>query len=269
MVKVFNELIAAIKAEIQADDSHLALTLENIFSFREVGNKTHGDLAEVALCHFIRERLSGWQAEHVGKSTFRAKKKEEDIRVTSPQGEKASISIKAYGVGPLQLSTNKTSSMFKLRQSKLNEKSCTDAAEIQNILADEAFSDFQDVLVLPLIYEEKKNRCKIMVFNWDGAVKKVVKIDFVSTGTGRRKHPIYVFKDKDDNYLFEVRYGDVSANALQRGLWTHTENSSANFVSITDWVEYRVNRSLIELVGLLLVTKKDDHAEILKKLKAS
>ena len=44
---------------------------------------------------------------HVGKDLYRAKTKEEDIRVTNDvTNEEMLISLKAYGVGPLQLSTD-------------------------------------------------------------------------------------------------------------------------------------------------------------------
>jgi len=41
--------------------------------------------------------------------------------------------------------------------------------------------------------------------------------------------PIYKFYDGKGEYIFEVRYGDVKANALQRGMWTHTENAQSHF----------------------------------------
>ena len=39
-----------------------------------------------------------------------------------------------------------------------------------------------------------------------------------------RIHPVIKFRDAEGNYICEVRYGDAKANALQRGLWTHTKN---------------------------------------------
>ena len=57
----------------------IATTLGNIFTMRLVGNKTHGDLAEVAVSEFINQYMYGFRSVHVGKDLFRAKSKEEDI----------------------------------------------------------------------------------------------------------------------------------------------------------------------------------------------
>lgn len=87
--------------------------LANIFSMRIIGNKTHGDLAEIALTEYINQFVNGYSARHTGKEKFRAKEFEEDIRVKDLQsGGEIPISVKTYGFGPLQLSTNKDSSMF-------------------------------------------------------------------------------------------------------------------------------------------------------------
>lgn len=48
-------------------------TLSNIFTMRLLGNKTHGDLAEIGITEFINQFLPGYEAQHVGKDLFRAK----------------------------------------------------------------------------------------------------------------------------------------------------------------------------------------------------
>lgn len=82
---------------------------------RLVGNKTHGDLAEIAIAEFINQFMYDFKSIHVGKDLFRAKQSEEDIKVINEiTNSEFSVSLKAYGVGPLQLSTDKRSLMFAL-----------------------------------------------------------------------------------------------------------------------------------------------------------
>ncbi|MCY4233675.1 MAG: hypothetical protein OXE59_08065 [Bacteroidetes bacterium] len=64
---------------------------------RLIGNKTHGDLAEIAISEFVNQYMYDFSSIHVGKDLYRAKSQEE-----------FQVSLKAYGVGPLQLSTDKT-----------------------------------------------------------------------------------------------------------------------------------------------------------------
>ena len=104
---------------------------------------------------------------------------------------------------------------------------------IARLLADPAFSDFRRINILPLIYDEKAKRCNILIFDYHRAETKTVRI---SRGTGNRgrKHPVYRFYDTNNAYICEVRYGNAAANALQRGLWTHTKNGLNYFDSITN-----------------------------------
>ena len=50
----------------------------------------------------------------------------------------------------------------------------------------------------------------------------VTRVVLEKKGKGR-KHPVYRFYDDAGGYVCEVRYGGADANALQRGLWTHTK----------------------------------------------
>lgn len=50
----------------------ITITLSNIFTMRLIGNKTHGDLAEIAIMEFINQYMYDFQAEHVGKDLYRA-----------------------------------------------------------------------------------------------------------------------------------------------------------------------------------------------------
>src|SRR5439155_16124757 len=88
-------------------------TLSNIFTMRLIGNKTHGDMAEIAIAEFINQYMYDFQSTHVGKDLYRAKSHEEDIKIVNQiTKQDFSVSLKAYGVGPLQLSTDKSFSMF-------------------------------------------------------------------------------------------------------------------------------------------------------------
>ena len=83
-----------------------------------------------------------------------------------------------------------------------------------------------------------------------------------------RIHPVYNFYDAQGDYVCEVRYGNAAANALQRGLWTHTKNGFKYFDSITGgWIDYSHNHILVELFSHALVSSKSGHKMALGKIK--
>ena len=125
---------------------------------------------------------------------------------------------------------------------------------------------------MPLIYDEKKLRCNIMIFDHKKAMEKTRRIvfvdqkerfDFSTKSVIRvkgRKHPIFIFIDSGSNYICEVRYGGASANALQRGLWTHTKNAVSYFDSLTNgWIDYSHNHTLVKLFSLALNSSEQGH----------
>ena len=137
----------------------------------------------------------------------------------------------------------------------------------QTILDDPAFAEFESINVLPLIYDEKNNRCNILVFDYERASSEVVRIEKIESGSGRR-HPVYRFFNKEGDYICEVRYGDAAANALQRGLWTHTKNGLQYFESITGgWIDYSHNRVLVQLFSHALVSSEAGHESALDEVK--
>ncbi len=231
-----------------------------------VGNKTHGDLAEIAIAEFINQYMYDFRSVHVGKDLFRAKSHEEDIRVTNEITKmEFPVSLKAYGDGPLQLSTDKNSRMFSRLEEETGDLRGHD--KIQEILQGPAFADFTYVNVLPLIYDEDKKRCNILVFDYDRARANVALVTREGSGRGRI-HPAYRFYDSDGAYVCEVRYGGPSANALQRGLWTHTRNGLKYFDSVTDgWVDYSHNLILVRLFSCALVSSSQGHTAALEKIK--
>lgn len=140
----------------------VTITLSNIFTMRLIGNKTHGDLAEIAIAEFINQYMYDFTSIHVGKDLYRAKSREEDITIRNEiTAEEFPVSLKAYGDGPLQLSTDKDFNMFPLL-SEYGEE-ITDQSKINEIFSHPAFSYFSDINVMPLIYDEKKQRCNILV----------------------------------------------------------------------------------------------------------
>ena len=154
--------------------------LANIFSMRIIGNKTHGDLAEIALTEYINQFVDGFSARHTGKEKFRAKEFEEDVRVKDLQsGEEIPISVKTYGSGPLQLSTNKDSSMFTYLRKAVGDGEVKDSREIKKILGQQCFTDFSGVNVLPLIYNERAMAFKVIVFGLIKAYTSVRHIKFL------------------------------------------------------------------------------------------
>lgn len=94
---------------------------------------------------------------------------------------------------------------------------------------------------------------------------QIIRLD---DGRRGRKHPVYRFFNSLGDYIFEVRYGNASANALQRGLWTHTKNGLQYFESITGgWIDYSHNYVLIHLFSHALVSSEDGHESALAKVK--
>ncbi|MBQ8674787.1 MAG: hypothetical protein IJ528_00965 [Bacteroidaceae bacterium] len=246
-------------------------TLSNIFTMRLIGNKTHGDMAEIGIAEFIHQFMYDFDSRHVGKDLFRAKEHEEDIIIINElTNEVIPVSLKAYGDGPLQLSTDKDSKMFPKLCEYGNE--ITDAQTIRSIFKSEAFLSLNSVNVMPLIYREHEKKCNIMVFDFDKMKRKTKKILFVDKGQKYdeetqsvttykgRSHPIYMFVDGDGKYICEVRYGNASANALQRGFWTHTQNAINYFDSLTNgWISYEHNLTLVQLFRLALNSTEHGH----------
>lgn len=244
-------------------------TLSNIFTMRLIGNKTHGDLAEIGIAEFINQFMYDFKSIHVGKDLFRAKEREEDIIIINEiTKSQFPVSLKAYGDGPLQLSTDSNQKMFPYLEKW--GKDITDKKKIARIFASQEFSDFNNINVMPLIYNEKKKQCNIMIFDNEKAIKQTARILYVGKAesfggkkTGKsRMHPIFMFLDDKNNYICEVRYGGASANALQRGLWTQTKNAVAYFDSITNgWIDYSHNHTLVKLFSLALNSTEESHKE--------
>lgn len=160
-------------------------------------------------------------------------------------------------------------------------KDISDAQKIESIFTSPEFVSLSATNVFPLIYDEKNQRCNIMIFDHKKAVNDTTRIVYVDknekfdfeanmvvAGKGRA-HPIFMFLNSAGGYICEVRYGGASANALQRGLWTHTKNALAYFESLTNgWMDYAHNHTLVKLFSLALNSTEDGHKlanEILQK----
>ena len=257
---------------LASKNKHLIInTLSNIFTMRLIGNKTHGDLAEIGMVEFINQFMYDFKSVHVGKELFRAKEREEDIVILNEITKtKFPVSLKAYGDGPLQLATDSKQKMFPFLEKQ--GKDITDLNKIKNIFQSNEFEDFDEINVMPLIYDEKTQRCNIMIFDHKKVINKTRRIVYVDKsqkyntvtrsvipGKGR-KHPIFMFVDSNGNYICEVRYGGASANALQRGLWTHTKNALSYFESLTNgWIDYSHNLTLVKLFSLALNSSEEGH----------
>lgn len=109
----YKEFIKRLSLLLSKYPELITTTLSNIFTMRLIGNKTHGDLAEIAIAEFINQYMYDFKSIHVGKDLYRAKQHEEDIKIIN-QIDKVEfpVSLKAYGDGPLQLSTDKKFLMF-------------------------------------------------------------------------------------------------------------------------------------------------------------
>ena len=264
--EAYSDFITRFSLLIKKHPQLIITTLSNIFTMRLIGNKTHGDLAEIAIAEFINQYMYDFKSTHVGKDLYRAKSKEEDITIKNEiSGNEFPVSLKAYGDGPLQLSTDKDFQMFPFLEKygdQIHQKKY-----IEEIFSSTEFSYFSEINVLPLIYDEKKQRCNILVFDSEMAKASTSYIRKESAGRGR-KHPVYRFFDENDGYICEVRYGGASANALQRGLWTHTKNALPFFISVTNgWVNYSHNLVLVRLFSHALISSEHGHEAALEEIK--
>lgn len=265
--EAYNDFIKRLTHLISKNPHLIKMTLSNVFTMRLIGNKTHGDLAEVAISEFVNQYMYDFKSTHVGKDLYRAKEHEEDIRITNEiHNVDFTISLKAYGDGPLQLSTDKNFKMFpRLKQ---EGQSVIGRKVIKSIFDDPAFSEFSNLNVLPLIYDETNKRCNMMVFDFVQARENTYEIRYEEGGAGR-KHPVFRFYDDMNNYICEVRYGDASANALQRGLWTNTKKAVSYFTSITGgWIDYSDNLFLVKLFSYALISTASGHEKAIEILKA-
>jgi hypothetical protein len=262
----YKDFTTRLKLLVSKHPNLIATTLSNIFTMRLIGNKTHGDLAEIAIAEFINQYMYDFQSIHVGKDLYRAKSREEDITIINEITQvEFPVSLKAYGDGPLQLSTDKNFLMFPRLEQEGGD--INGANNVKRIFDDPVFAEFSNINVLPLIYDEPRQRCNILVFDYARAREATSRIIREEAGRGR-KHPVYRFYDSDDNYVCEVRYGDAAANALQRGLWTHTKNARKYFDSITDgWIDYSHNHVLVRLFSHALVSSDAGHVSALEKIK--
>jgi hypothetical protein len=255
-----------LKLLISKHPDLITVTLSNIFTMRLIGNKTHGDLAEIAIAEFINQYMYDFRSIHVGKDLYRAKTHEEDIKIIN-EVTKAEfpVSLKAYGDGPLQLSTDRDYRMFPRLEREGPD--IRGKGKLEALFSDVAFSEFTNINVLPLIYNEKKQQCNILVFNYLLAMENTHHIAKEEEGKGR-KHAVYRFYDENGAYICEVRYGDAAANALQRGLWTHTRNGLKYFDSLTGgWIDYSHNKVLVQLFSHALVSSSTGHESALLKIK--
>lgn len=262
----YKDFIDRFKLLIGERRDLITTTLSNIFTMRLIGNKTHGDLAEIAVAEFINQYMYDFESVHVGKDLYRAKSKEEDIKIINKiSNDEFPVSLKAYGVGPLQLSTDKNFRMFPRLEKEYGEIT---GDKIKEVFNDPAFSDFRSINVLPLIYNEEQKQCNILVFNYQKAVKETCRI-IKEEGGSRRKHPVYRFYNEGGGYICEVRYGDAEANALQRGLWSHTKKGLPYFDSVTNgWIDYSHNKVLVQLFSHALVSSQQGHDLALEKIKS-
>ncbi len=262
----YKDFTNRLKLFIGKNPDLITTTLSNIFTMRLIGNKTHGDLAEIAIAEFINQYMYDFSSIHVGKDLYRAKSKEEDITIINDLTKaEFPVSLKAYGVGPLQLSTDKDFRMFLRLEQEGSQ--IEGRAAVEEIMRSPSFSEFRNINVLPLIYNEQEQKCNILVFDYDRAMGATVRITRIEAGGGR-KHPIYRFFDSSESYICEVRYGDATANALQRGLWTHTKLGLPYFESVTrGWIDYSHNQLLVDLFSHALVSSGTGHKSALVAVK--
>ena len=83
--------------------------------------------------------------------------------------------------------------MFPLLSSQRQEV-ISDAYHIRKMLESPAFREFEQVNILPLIYDENNKKCNILVFDYERAKRSIETIRKVESGRGRI-HPVFQFLD--------------------------------------------------------------------------
>ncbi|MCL2823592.1 MAG: hypothetical protein FWD57_06345 [Polyangiaceae bacterium] len=259
----YDDFVARLRLLIGKNPHLVTTTLSNILSMRLIGNKTHRDFAGIGIAEFINQFMYDFKAAHVGKGLYRAKGQEEDIQVVNEVTKaKFPVSLKAYSDGPLQLSPDKSARMFPLL-SKLGPE--IQGKALESIWKDPVFSTVGGLNILPLIYDEEKQRCNILVFDAVSAKKHVTRVVFEDATHGR-KHPVFRFYDAAGGYVCEVRC-TATANALPGGLWTHTKDGLKYFHSVTNgWINYSHNHLLVRLFSQALAATRAGHEAALEKL---
>lgn len=79
----YKDFIARLKLLASKHPNLITITLSNIFTMRLVGNKTHGDLAEIAIAEFINQYMYDFRSVHVGKDLYRAKSQEKISKLST------------------------------------------------------------------------------------------------------------------------------------------------------------------------------------------
>lgn len=177
-----------------------------------------------------------------------------------------SLSLKCYGEGPLQLNTNSNSSLINECLSHVVNGVETSQNLPLTILESEAFSSLRlsNEKILAVIYNETDFTYSVILIDINDLLNKVNKIIYTPKIKKQNSftYEIVKFYDKDDKYIFEVRYGKKNANALQRGLWTKTStkqteillNENSSFEYIIRNNKYSINTKFLDNFAKLIAT---------------
>ena len=68
--EAFTDFVKRLTLLISKNRPLITVTLSNIFTMRLIGNKTHGDMAEIAVSEFINQYMYDFEAVHVGKDLY-------------------------------------------------------------------------------------------------------------------------------------------------------------------------------------------------------
>ena len=60
-------------------------------------------------------------------------------------------------------------------------------SEIDKIFSSTAFSEFANINVMPLIYNEQKKQCNIMIFDHQKAIEQTIRIKYIGEGESFKK----------------------------------------------------------------------------------
>ena len=234
---------------ISEDNEILSKYIENSKKLRNIKS---GNIEFVTQCYEnmnidIPKKENGRNKSKKDLVDFISNKIESDL--VSLRENIVSLSLKCYGKGPLQLLTDPKSTLIKHCKSLVDnlEQECNlDKSIIQH----ESFQSFKDEKVLCVIYDEDLLKYSFILINLETLYSKVESVRYTPKSykeDGKLdKYDIFKFYDDNNEYIFEVRYGEGDNNALQRGLWTKTNSTkNSSFDYLCDDVEYLIDEEYL------------------------
>jgi len=269
MDRVYKRFMNITERELRIFDN----LVPNAEDAHKIGN-IHGYLLEPGMARYINDEFK-IPARAVGKSWYRdSVLHENDIIIAdtdkdldeyelthSPPRGASGFSLKFYGYGHVQLSTDKES-LMRTECEKYGEQDIRDKSLIDRILSSEPFVNFRTLHTLIVCVNRKDKTYGLLKFDDAKAFSEVDNIKY----TRAVKYSTYDFC-KGDRLIFWVRYGGKGSNALQRGPWSDTKKAEEYFAKLIDWRRYYDNGTFVDFLTNALLQSEDRLKKLTRLMK--